>query len=401
MRSRLSLSITVVLSAVACSAPRIASKDGGITAGDSTDGNSSAELDASSADANSTGASNGANDDASPGDVDATSQAREGGATDGDASEVCVPGLVNAMRSTSEVMILLDKSASMRWDGCAAAGNPPQVGCPNAPMPPYDQPFDRWAPSVAAVKAATASWDDRLRFGLMIFPGDPLPGAAPPITVIGCQPGEVAIEPALHTAASVATELDAEVADGDSTPIPGTLRAAHDLFSSKTPSGGRYVILITDGAPNCTSDAVTAAMPEAAFTDSYAEVDALTADGIATYVIGYDTHYTADAVTVMDEMAKRGGTDQKTHREATSQSSLETALEAVFAQVSECSFDLEFAVTQPAKLSVLVDGKARAQAGDDGWQLKGDRTLELRGQACADLQDSKVPDPLEVRVECE
>jgi hypothetical protein len=303
---------------------------------------------------------------------------------------------------------VLDKSNSMVWPGCTAAGNPSFRGCSNgvSTIPPFDKPFDRWAPSVAALKTTTAALQDRVRFGLMIFPaagaGDELRGG-------GCKPGTVSVAPALKTADKIAMKLDAETPDGDSTPIAGTLKAAHAALGTSIVGPDampkpKYVLLVTDGGPNCTVDGTSAEKLFSAPTyeqcqmQSYAEVDSLTKDGIKTFVIGYDTQAIPALIPILDGLASRGGTGETKHRVVTDENSLLAAIEAIAGKATTCTFQLDQAPPDVKKIRVTLDGVDRANG--DGWELTGDRTIELRGQACADIMDINVEHTLTINVEC-
>ncbi len=327
-------------------------------------------------------------------------------ASNGDTA--CETRAVKADKVIPDMLIVLDKSGSMVWPGCTAAGNPAGAGCKNgvSTTTPYQMPFDRWAPSVAALKTTTAALDSRVRFGLMIFPSDPIPATLIPFMLEqSCQPGMVFETPALHMGPEIAMALDSETADGDSTPIPGTLKAAHQALGTglvgpdETPKP-KYVLLVTDGAPNCTVDAQPAFSADQANMDSYAEVDALTQDGIRTYVIGYDTRKSADLAVVLDEMARRGGTGAKAHQEVTDENSLLSAISAIAGEITTCTYKLDMPVPDLKKVSVILDGVPQKN-GTDGWELGPDmRTIELRGKACDTIQNAEIVHGLKISVEC-
>lgn len=343
-------------------------EDGGVNGGDNGGGN---------------GASNGGANGANGGGSNGASGASGGN----NGPEICEEITVRADKVIPDILIVLDKSGSM-VDG-----------------------VDRWAPSVAALKTTTAELQDRVRFGLMIFPGADIPGSGglfgtPPKT---CQPGEVLVAPALNTAADIAGQLDGATPDGTSTPIPGALKTAHEALGTaivgpdKSPTP-KYVLLVTDGGPNCTVTAESATLfsPQSFFEmcqmQSYAEVDSLAKDGIKTYVIGYDTQTVPELIPILDELAKRGDTGETTHRVVTDENSLLAAIDAIAGQLTTCTFQLDQAPPDVNKIRVTLDGVDRANG--DGWELTGDRTIELRGQACADIMDISIQHTLSINVEC-
>ncbi len=334
------------------------------------------------------------------------------GASNGD--EFCESVTVRAEKTIPDLMIVLDKSASMVWVGCdqADAQTANALGCPNAD-PPYDQAFDRWEPSVSAIKTITASLEDRVQFGLMVFPmpdipNPILPGVLAPTT---CQPGEVLVAPALNNAGQIATELDAEVPDGTSTPIAGTLRAAHDFLGSGIAAPDevvppKFVLLVTDGFPNCSVDNQPAALIgspslQQCQMDAYNEVTSLQQDNIKTYVIGYDTRTTPELATILDELARRGGTGDTAHRPVEDEASLLAAIDAIAGEVASCTYQLEKAPGDPTYVRVTLDGMDLKLGDPDGWELSDDATINLRGSACDTIQDITTKHKLDINVECD
>ncbi len=379
MDRRLWLLVAFAITGAACSA-------GGGGGSNITTRDPVTEEDAGSANGGANGNNGGANGSASGANDGAPNT---GGTANGGTNgpEICEEVTVRADKVIPDILIVLDKSGSM-VDG-----------------------VDRWAPSVAALKTTTAELQDRVRFGLMIFPGADIPGSGglfgtPPKN---CQPGSVLVAPVLGSAADIAAQLDAAMPDGTSTPIPGALKTAHDSLGTaiagpdKSPTP-KYVLLVTDGGPNCTVDARSATLlsPESFFVEcqmqSYAEVDSLAKDGIKTYVIGYDTQTVPALIPILDEMAKRGDTGETTHRVVTDENSLLAAIDAIAGQLTTCTFQLDQAPPDVNKIRVTLDGVDRANG--DGWELTGDRTIELRGQACEQIQDISIQHTLSINVEC-
>lgn len=393
MERRLWLGVAIALGSVACSADA---------------GGASNVMNQDPAMGTDGGATGGVSNGAAGANTGGPGGTNTGSGTTGGLDNTCEKRAVKADKIIPDMLIVLDKSGSMVWPGCTAANNPPQAGCSNgvSTTPPYQMPFDRWVPSVAALKTTTAALEERVRFGLMIFPSDPIPATLfPPKLAEGCQPGMVFEAPALRTAARIATALDSETADGDSTPIPGTLKAAHEALGSgltgpdQAPKP-KYVLLVTDGAPTCRVDNRPALTAEEANMDTYAEIDSLTQDGIKTYVIGYDTRSTADLAVVLDEMARRGGTGATAHQEVTDENSLLDAITAIAGDITTCTYKLDMPVPDVKKVSVILDGKPQKN-GENGWVLGMDmKTIELRGKACDTLQDAEVVHGLDITVEC-
>lgn len=291
---------------------------------------------------------------------------------------------VAAEAGTVNVLILLDRSGSMYMGG---------VGTPSV---------DRWNPAVMAINAATTALQDRVDFGLMLFPSD-----------ASCGAGTVTVPVASMNASAIAGALsgDPMMMVRGGTPIAATLRAARAELASL--EGDSYVLLVTDGAPNCASgqngftcrctggSCLINALNCLDDTNAVAAVQELAAAGIGTYVIGYDT---GEWVEVLDRMASAGGTGNTAHFPVGDQASLETALRDIAGSVVSCTYELAMPPGDIRYVRVTVDGTDvphESASGDgSGWVLEGDRTVTLVGSACDSLKDG-APHDIGIVVECE
>jgi hypothetical protein len=155
------------------------------------------------------------------------------------------------------VLFVLDRSGSMAAD-------------PNGGL---TQP-SKWELAVQAIGQVLASYGDRLPFGLEMFTADP-PDCYPP-TAIDVQPGH-------GTQTAIANILALSQPAGGTNTGEAILRAATDCTALHDASRGDFMVLVTDGDPNCDSQDQLGA---AAYTVS--QIAAAAAMGIHTYVIGFD-----------------------------------------------------------------------------------------------------------------
>lgn len=299
----------------------------------------------------------------------------------------------DARAQAPNVLIVLDRSHSM-----------------------YLPPVDRWTPAVAAITDLTKGLDAQVRFGLMEFPS-PLVQASAQI----CAPGAVLVPPDLHTGAAIAAELAGDPATkvGGATPTAVALDGARTALAALP--GTSYVLLVTDGAPNCnvTLDSQTCTCTSARATDctgaatvdggptgrktpelcldddaTVAAITALASAGIHTFVIGYDT---TDFASTLNRMAAAGDTASTTYYPVSDGTGLAGAFQSISAYVVSCTFELATPPKDARYVSVSVDGK-RVPNGT-AWQLQGDRVVALVGDTCAQVSDGKPHDILVVR-EC-
>lgn len=292
---------------------------------------------------------------------------------------------VAAEAGTANVLIVLDRSNSM------------YEAIPFGPVE-----VDRWNPAVMAINAATAALDDRVSFGLMLFAGDATCGAGTVVVPVG---------PSNATAIASALSGAPETIVQGGTPIAASLRAARAELA--TLEGDSYVLLVTDGAPNCASghNGFTCRCTGGSClinplnclddANAVAAVQELAAAGIGTYVIGYDT---GEWVEVLDRMATAGDTGRSTHFPVGDEASLESALRAVAGSVVSCTYELAMPPGDIHYVRVTIDGVdvPHESAADDGngWVLEGDRTITVIGSTCDTLKDGEAHH-IGVVVECE
>ncbi len=300
---------------------------------------------------------------------------------------------VQAARAAPEVLVLLDRSGSMY--------GPPTT--------------DRWTPAVSAILNLVDTHQGAVAFGLGLF-GDRL----------SCGAGTIVVPPSGTSASRIQTALtgDPSLLTGGGTPTSAMLTRARTFYALS--EGERYVVLVTDGAPNCNAvqgertscfctldDCESVASPWLGCLDdlaSVAAVEALAADGIPTWVIGYDTPAFSDT---LDAMARAGATGSDAYIPVADQTTLSDALDGIAAELVSCSYTLSSAPGDPSYVRVVLDGtpiphptQLGTAAGDSGVSEVGTFVLEegnrvrLVGPACDALQDGGTHQ-LAITRECE
>ena len=302
---------------------------------------------------------------------------------------------LNASPSTPDMLIVLDRSGSMGEEG-------------------------RWMPSAAAVRGIVESLQAQIRFGLALFPDpattaattssiditpcltdpDPVTCAANLLADAGvanngndgaCAPGKIVVPVALNNAAAIGAQLDMTQPNGG-TPTPGTLQNLLDEFAAPSDNPDvvtppKFILLVTDGQPTCPAGLGSATTPQD-IDASNAAIEALTARGVRTYVIGYNTTGPGNEMlaSVLDGFAVRGGTGDMQHRPVEDEQSLLTEFQRIAGAAVSCTFALDQAPPQADHVLVRVDGVQVNLDDPNGWHLVGDRTVELVGTACDTLQ---------------
>jgi hypothetical protein len=299
-----------------------------------------------------------------------------------------------------EMMIVLDRSGSMKEK--------------------------RWTPSVSAVRRITNDLQAKIHFGLALFP-DPSSlaamgavnglsqcfSAADPQMCIdmlnkqiddsACAPGKIVVPIGVNNAAMIGKVLDMTQPSGG-TPTSDTLARLVNEYAN-APAGpddktsAKYVLLVTDGAPTCPAGmGQDTTQPD--IDASNAAIEALLAKGVKTYVIGYNTTGAGNEMlaSVLDGLAQRGGTGDKMHRPVEDEASLSTEFMRITASIASCRFELSAPPQRADYVLVRIDGKQVNLNDPDGFQLIGDRSVELQGAACATFREGQ--HLLDAQVQC-
>jgi hypothetical protein len=307
--------------------------------------------------------------------------------------------------STPDMLIVLDRSGSMGVEG-------------------------RWTPSVDAVRAIVNQLQSQIRFGLALFPDPAFTGNGvtinnntvnidvsgclsdpDPITCISnlladagiqvnnggndgaCGPGKIVVPVGLDNGAAIDSTLSMTQPNGG-TPTPDTLAMLIDQFAAPPVDpdvipAPKYILLVTDGQPTCPVGLGSATTQED-IDASNSAIEMLTAHGAHTYVIGYNTTGPGNEMLaqVLDGFAQRGGTGDMHHRPVEDEASLLAEFQRIAGALVSCTFALDKAPPRADYVLVRVDGTQVNLDDPNGWGLIGDRTIELRGSACATVQSN-------------
>jgi MYXO-CTERM domain-containing protein len=246
---------------------------------------------------------------------------------------------VAAAAPCSELPVLFvvqDKSGSMAKapDGSTAtAGNP-----------------SKWSIAQQVVPSLATSFSNRFRFGAAMYPRD--------TTTFNCSTGTV-VTPIADTTSGITSAYNAAI-PGGGTPTAASLQAVRAYLQGQSLSTPAYVLLITDGLPNCntaldanscspttpgcgpTPAASSCALGSKDCLDSNATVTAaqqLRAAGIKVFVVGFDTTLTAgNNKAVLDAIASAGGTGSA--YVASNQSQLQSTLNTIAVNTATCCRDV-------------------------------------------------------------
>jgi hypothetical protein len=318
------------------------------------------------------------------------------------------------------MMLVVDKSGSMK------------------DKPQADQD-SKWVMLGNALKSALGDVQEQMNLGLIMYPYDPAAGAAQTDVTCSVVDGpdavNVPIGPGTSTVDDIVRIVQATTPSGG-TPTAAALQAAYNYFSTgagATQPGNKYVLLATDGGPNCNSlntscrdnpqlctanlDAeapnapVTCNRPNCCITgnnvlrselclDNGAVVDAITKlknAGVTTYVVGIPG--TEVYSQYLDQFAEASGqispTGPKKYYEVTADGGVKSLTDTFTGIVTQlvhtCDIPLDPAPDDVNFVNVAVDCELKTK--DDptaGWEIVDGNTLHLKGATCERVLTSGV-----------
>lgn len=285
------------------------------------------------------------------------------------------------------------------------AGRPPKALIAldrSASMAQSEDETTPWDACTEAIAGITAALDDRIDFGLQLFPGlDET--CAPPSAI-----PDVPVGPG--TGAAIADALEPGPL-GYGTPIAASLGLAYAYLTGLPPDDDvRFVILATDGAPNC-SDNPMYDCETCVWTGDFCGSPLACLDDVGTYSVvteyhdnwGIDTYVIGlggvgdDWDEVMSNAAWYGGTgDYYAAQTDEGAADMIAALQEISAENTECVFDVDWealgeGVSQdPDLVNLLVDGDVVPFSADcsngEGWRWADGDTIELCQGLCEDYR---------------
>jgi hypothetical protein len=184
--------------------------------------------------------------------------------------------------------------------------------------------------------------------------------------------------------AGTAAQIQAQIAGtspANSTPTTAAINAAVTYFSTVNDGLAHYILLATDGQPNCdpgTSGTVSAT----SVANTVAAITAAATAGVKTYVIGI-----GPSAGNLDNFAAAGGTGN--YYPATSPDALTAALSSIVVAVASCVFTMPAAPPDPSNLGVYLDKVNKVPLDpSDGYSLSADNlTVTFNGSYCDGLKN--------------
>lgn len=316
----------------------------------------------------------------------------DAGASDALVSRVPVP----LARASIDAVMVVDRSGSM-----------------TRPMDPRDPDGpSRWEALIAALDVAIDVLDPEVRLGAELFPDERLNGDDDRARFCASSP-ELTLPPTFDGGARLVERMQSGPPPRGGTPTAAAIVAAHEALRISS-SSRRAMILVTDGAPNCSvdppSECVCSTHPDECRADplgllclddegALSAIDTALADGIPVVVIGIDDPARPELAAILDRMAIAGGRPRpegSPHRyhSARSPAELAAALTAISSGLAECTF-VPAGTLGPigSVVSIEVGGRAVPPSPIDGWTPSAllPDAIDLHGPACEAALRSERP----------
>ncbi len=261
---------------------------------------------------------------------------------------------------TPDLLIVQDRSGSMSMDANGGSTTP-----------------SKWTSITTAINQVvgqinTVDWG--LLFFSPVMPNFLNPCAVPSTPDVACGP---------NTASQISSAI-AGTKPMSGTPTPEALNAAVQYFQGNNDGNAHYILLATDGLPQCdTMDDSAAAIS--------AVMSAVTA-GIKVVVVGIGNDPMGDMT--LTSMANAGGMPDTSgstpYYQVNTTTDLVTALDKIAGQIVSCSYPLQMAPANPDY--VEIDDNNGMKIPHDtthmnGWDYgPGNLSIIFYGMACDNLQ---------------
>jgi len=325
-----------------------------------------------------------------------------------DAPGLCGNLVIPALEDPPNLYFIVDRSGSMsdNWPGSS---------------------YNKYQNARIAIGKVLRAIGHRVRYGAAVFPqpGGVIDGCGAGAEAFATQPGD---PPGYAATGKDGPVLQAllgalNLLPSGGTPIAPTIAALSPTLTAL--EGKTFVVLFTDGAPNCNPSLLCPAescslniegfvvndipcvapnnccdqkvyldgplycVDEAA---TQTEVANLAAAGIPTYVVGMPG---SEAYSnLLDQLAVAGGTARPTaplYYSVNDAENLADTLKQIGVKVAiKCSVDLESAPPDPNLVNVYFDENLVQLDPTDGWSWTSETSLEINGAACDKLKSGDV-----------
>lgn len=310
------------------------------------------------------------------------------GTSTGAPTTECAQRQVPIQALPPAIMIVMDRSTSMKAN---ASGDFCEDDTGNAMGSCGEE--SKWNQTIVALKAVVEGTQAKVNWGMFWLGNEPTQCGVGKSPVVSITSGD--------SYTPIAEALDAQDFSGQSgTPTAGAIKSAVAYMKTLDEPNPQYLLLATDGEPNCAGGASFTVDAEGA---TKAVTDAADA-GIPTFVVGIATTDNAVASDALNAMAVAGGSPQEgaeTQYYAVSDTeTLTEALNQIIGLATSCTISLENAPSGEWTIAIAAKDSSgelvKIENDDsDGWSYSDESTkesIELKGSACEKLKDGTYSD---------
>lgn len=269
-----------------------------------------------------------------------------------------------------DLLIVLDRSGSMEQlaDGSDCAG----ANCA----------MNKWAQMTAAINQVVVQTDTTIRWGLKYFANSGTCGIT----------ANAAVAPNIMTGQMIVNNING-TNTGGSTPTRLAVASASAYLSTLTDTNPKFILLATDGLPNCAPGAPTMQDDSAG---AVAAIGAALTAGFPTFVVGIGmiaANGTVDPMQVLRQYATAGGrapTAAPGYYQVNTTADLVAVLGTIQGMVASCQFSLTPPPPAPTNIAVHADANSipKDTGHTNGWDYNGTCTssqpcsIQLYGSWC-------------------
>lgn len=293
------------------------------------------------------------------------------GSGSGGDEKICAQQNVPLNRLPPEIMVVLDRSGSMRRN---AEGE--------------KSPPDKWGQTTRALDSVLADTQAGVYWGLKMYPSWKQQGDS------ACAMQGLRIAPELNQHGGIMSEVNDNppTLDRGATPTAKAVEEATAFLAARTSENPKFLLLATDGIPNCGNDNDR----ESDVPGAIAAVNAARQAGFGVFVVGIAASGIrvdgVDAFKVLNDLAEAGGRPREGGTKfysANNEAELKAALGSIASQAADCTFTLTSTPSSPGDVAVELDDKRLGQGTD--WEYgAGNRSVVVKGGWCDKLKKGDV-----------